>query len=469
MTAVQAVPAADPERRLRTLLDPAAVDIVHPPDDGGVVVATGRIAGVDVVAFGTDPRVQGGAIGGVGSDRIIAATRAAVARRVPIVGVWHSGGARLRDDIDSLDGAGRMFTAFTRASGIVPQISVVLGPAAGAAAYGPGLTDLVIMSRAARLFVTGPSVLRSVTGQDVTMEELGGSFVHGHHSGVAHVCADADADALGQARTVVELLGRARSPSVDPPVRGRDVGALLPAQPRRAYDVRPLIRALLDEGPTGDGLFELQPHWAANIVIGLGRLHGATVGVVANNPIRKAGCLDATAAEKAARFVRMCDCLGVPLLVLVDVPGYLPGVEEEWNGVVRRGAKLLHAFARCAVPRVTLVTRKAYGGAYIAMNSRALGATAVFAWPGAEIAVMGSEAAVGVLHRHTIARAEPAERDAVRKALAQRHRDEARGLDAALAAGVVDAIVDPAATRARLIEAFAIAPRGRGSGANIPL
>jgi acetyl-CoA/propionyl-CoA carboxylase carboxyl transferase subunit len=248
---------------------------------------------------------------------------------------------------------------------------------------------------------------------------------------------------------------------------GHDLRALLPESPRRAYDVRPLVRAILD--PDDGGFDELQPRWAPNVVVGLGRLAGRTLGVVANNPIRKGGCLDSLSAEKASRFVRMCDSLGVPLLVIVDVPGYLPGVGQEWNGVVRRGAKLLHAFADAMVPRVTLVTRKSYGGAYIAMNSRALGATAVFAWPDAEIAVMGPEAAVGILHRKALAAAPDHERDALRSRLVADQIRIAGGVDRAMAIGVLDEVISPCQTRRRLAQAFAAAPAGRGQHRNIPL
>src|SRR5215468_10187404 len=240
--------------------------------------------------------------------------------------------------------------------------------------------------------------------------------------------------------------------------------SVLPDSPRRAYDIKPLIGALLD----GPGI-ELHPRWAPNVVTLLGRLGGRTVGVVANNPLRLGGCLDATSAEKAARFVRMCDAFGVPLVVLVDVPGYLPGVGQEWDGVVRRGAKLLHAFAEATVPRVTLVTRKSYGGAYIAMNSRALGATAVYAWPTAEVAVMGASAAVNILHRKKLAAAPPGEREALHTRLTTEHERIAGGVDRALTIGVVDEIVKPEDTRRRLAEALANAPHGRGAHGNIPL
>jgi acetyl-CoA/propionyl-CoA carboxylase carboxyl transferase subunit len=243
-----------------------------------------------------------------------------------------------------------------------------------------------------------------------------------------------------------------------------DLRAFLPEQPQRAYDVKPLVAALLDS----PGL-ELHPRWAPNVVTTLGRLAGRTVGVVANNPLRLGGCLDSASAEKAARFVRMCDAFGVPLVVVVDVPGYLPGVGQEWDGVVRRGAKLLHAFAEAVVPRVTLVTRKAFGGAYIAMNSRALGATAVFAWPGAEVAVMGAKAAVGILHRKKLAAAQPGEREALHARLAEEHERIAGGVNRALQIGVVDEVVEPVRTKRRLVAALAQAPAGRGAHGNIPL
>jgi acetyl-CoA/propionyl-CoA carboxylase carboxyl transferase subunit len=282
---------------------------------------------------------------------------------------------------------------------------------------------------------------------------------------VVHLVTATDAEALSQARQLALLLGRqGTSSTAESDLQGPDLAALLPDSPRRAYDVHPLITGLLDE----PGI-ELHPRWAPNVVTTLGRLAGRSVGVIANNPLRLGGCLDATSAEKAARFVRMCDAFGLPLVVIVDVPGYLPGVGQEWDGVVRRGAKLLHAFAEATVPRVTLVTRKAYGGAYIAMNSRSLGATKVFAWPGAEIAVMGAVAAVRILHRRTLAAAPAEQRHEVEAELAAEHEREAGGLHRAVALGVVDEIIEPAKTRRALGLAIAEAPCGRGRHGNIPL
>ena len=297
----------------------------------------------------------------------------------------------------SLHAVGEVFAIMTRASGKVPQISVVLGPAAGGAAYGPALTDVVILGPEGRVFVTGPDVVRSVTGEDVDALRLGGPEPHGRRSGVVHVVAATQEDAYGEARRLAALLGDQREIGAG---RGHATcRRSCPSRAKRAYDVHPIVEHLLDDGTA----LELHPKWAPNVTTTLGRLGGRTVGVIANNPLRLGGCLDSASAEKAARFVRMCDAFGVPLVVVVDVPGYLPGVGQEWDGVVRRGAKLLHAFAEATVPRVTLVTRKAYGGAYIAMNSRSLGATRVFAWPGAEVAVMGAVAAVRILHRRRLA------------------------------------------------------------------
>ena len=470
MSTLQAVSPAvapdprDPEDRLARFFDSGSMSLLAPRDTSGVVAARGTVSGTRAVAFCTDATVMGGAMGVDGCRHIVDTIDTALRERMPVVGVWHSGGARLAEGVTALHAVGEVFEAMVRASGRVPQISVVLGPAAGGAAYGPALTDLVIMGPAGRVFVTGPDVVRSVTGEDVDMESLGGPDTHGRRSGVVHVVTDSEQAALATARQAVDLLAAqgAFAPAEGEPET--DLGALLPERANRAYDVKPLVAAVLD-GPA----LELHPRWAPNIVTALGRLAGRTVGVIANNPLRLGGCLDSASAEKAARFVRMCDAFGVPLVVLVDVPGYLPGVGQEWDGVVRRGAKLLHAFAEAVVPRVTLVTRKSYGGAYIAMNARSLGATAVFAWPGAEVAVMGAKAAVGILHRKKLAAVPPGEREALHAQLAADHERIAGGVNRALEIGVVDEVVDPARTRRRLVAALAAVPSGRGAHGNIPL
>ncbi|SDG33838.1 acetyl-CoA/propionyl-CoA carboxylase carboxyl transferase subunit [Sinosporangium album] len=462
-SAEEAVDPRDPNIRLTALFDEGTVRPITPEDRSGVLAAMGRIEGSPAVAFCSDARVQGGAMGTDGCEHIVHAYDVAVRERVPIVGVWHSGGARLAEGVESLHAVGRVFASMTKASGVVPQISVVVGPAAGGAAYGPALTDLVVLADEGRIFVTGPDVVRSVTGENVDMRALGGPEPHSKRSGVVHVVTKTEADALVQARRLASLLGhqgRVRPDSVEEV----DFTAFLPESPRRAYDVHPLVDGLLDD----PGL-ELHPKWAPNVVTALGRLGGRTVGVIANNPMRLGGCLDATSAEKAARFVRMCDAFGVPLVVLVDVPGYLPGVGQEHDGVVRRGAKLLHAFAEASVPRVTLVTRKAYGGAYIAMNSRSLGATRVFAWPTAEIAVMGAVAAVRVLKRRELAACPEDDRAALEAKLAEDHEKIAGGLDRAVQLGVVDEIIQPGTTRGAIAALLAKATPARGAHGNIPL
>jgi acetyl-CoA/propionyl-CoA carboxylase carboxyl transferase subunit len=476
-----AVITRDPEVRLETLFDPGTMRLLTPHDASGALAATGQIEGMPAVAFASDPKVQGGAMGSAGSAAIVAAYDEALAQGAPVIGLWHSGGARLREGVESLHAVGLVFAAMTRASGVVPQISVVLGAAAGGAAYGPALTDVVILSEQGRIFVTGPDVVRSVTGEDVDMARLGGPEPHSRRSGVVHVVTTSDAEALARARGIAVLLGdqgsvvlskvqldTVQQETLRLESGGRDgadsLASFLPDSPRRAYDIKPLIAGLLDQ----PGI-ELHPRWAPNVVTTLGRLAGRSVGVIANNPLRLGGCLDATSAEKAARFVRMCDAFGVPLVVLVDVPGYLPGVGQEWDGVVRRGAKLLHAFAEARVPRVTLVIRKAYGGAYIAMNSRSLGATKVYAWPGAEIAVMGAVAAIRILHRRTLADVPPEKLHEVEAELAAEHVREVGGLERARTLGVIDEIIEPARTREAIARAIAEAPQARGAHGNIPL
>jgi acetyl-CoA/propionyl-CoA carboxylase carboxyl transferase subunit len=456
----------NPVSRLTNLLDPGSLELITPDNLSGMIAARGRVAGANVVAFCSDATVMGGAMGDEGCEVVVKAYEVAREEQVPIIGLWHSGGARLAEGVLSLHAVGKIFFAMTQASGKIPQISVVLGPAAGGAAYGPALTDIVILGPEGRIFVTGPDVVRSVTGEDVDMLRLGGPEPHGRRSGVVHITTDSEADALAQARRLTDLLANQGTMSTDIP--DTDLSGFLPESAKRAYDVHPLVGGVLDD----DSSVELHQRWAPNIVTTLGRLGGRTVGVIANNPLRLGGCLDALSAEKASRFVRMCDAFGVPLVVLVDVPGYLPGVGQEWDGVVRRGAKLLHAFAEAVVPRVTLVTRKTYGGAYIAMNARSLGATRVFAWPRAEVAVMGAIAAVRVLHRRKLAEVDPEVRPQVEAELAAEHEKLAGGIDRAIEIGVVDEVVEPTRTRTALATALAKAESTgtiRGNHGNIPL
>ncbi|MGQ0841549.1 acyl-CoA carboxylase subunit beta [Actinokineospora sp.] len=462
-------PTHAPLVRLGRLLDEGSLTELHDSDEFAASMVRGRIEGEKVVAFCTDATRKGGALGMGECVRIAEAIDLAASEGTPVIGLWHSAGAKLAEGVEAMHGIGRIFAAMVRASGKVPQISVVLGPAAGGAAYGPALTDVVIQARAGRIFITGPDVVHSVTGERIDMDGLGGPEAHGKRSGVAHVTTESEDDAYREARRLVELLSRRGSFDVAAIGPGEDLRALLPESPRRAYDVHPLLASIVDDS----SFFELHAKWAPNVVVGFGRLGGGTVGVVANNPLRKGGCLDALSGEKAARFVRMCDALGVPLLVVVDVPGYLPGVRQEWDGVVRRGAKLLYAFAEACVPRVTLVTRKSYGGAYIAMNSRSLGATAVYAWPDAEVAVMGAEAAVRILHRKRLAAADESTRASVLATLVEEHERVAGGLDRGLDLGVIDELIKPEDTRGRLIATFAAATATavpvRGDHGNIPL
>ena len=341
----------NPQFRLAALLDEGTVEYLPRVPDTGMLTATGSIDGIRVVAFCSDATLMGGAMGLTGCDEVVRAYNRAMIDRVPIVGIWHSGGARLAEGVGSLDAVGKIFRAMTDASGKIPQISIVLGPAAGGAAYGPALTDVVVLAPEGRIFVTGPDVVRSVTGENVDMARLGGPDTHGRRSGVVHVVADDEADAMARGRQLVTLLGN--QGQLHGAVDDVELAGILPDNRKRAYDVHPLVQTLLDP----DSTLELHAKWAPNVTTTLGRLGGRTVGVIANNPLRLGGCLDSLSAEKAARFVRLCDAFGVPLVVLVDVPGYLPGVGQEWDGVVRRGAKLLHAFAEATVPRITLVTR----------------------------------------------------------------------------------------------------------------
>ena len=456
--------------RLTSLFDEGTLEYVASQVDGiGAVSATGKINGRLVVAFANDPSFQGGALGAAEGAVIVDAYAIAMKEQCPIVGIWHSGGARLQEGIGALKPFGDIFRVMTHASGKIPQVSVVLGPAAGGGAYGPALTDIVILGPEGRIFVTGPDVVRSVTGEDVDMLRLGGPEPHGRRSGVVHVVSLTEEQAMADTRNITDLLGNQGMLDTSK-IKDVDMGALLPEQNNRAYDAHPVVDSVIDAG-TG---IELHPRWAPNIITTLGRFGGRTVGVIANNPLRLGGCLDATSAEKSARFVRMCDALGVPMIVMVDVPGYLPGVGQEWDGVVRRGAKLLHAFAECVVPRITCVTRKSYGGAYIAMNSKALGATRVMAWDGAEVAVMGPLAAIRILHRRRLAEVPPDQKDAVEAELAEEHKITAGGLPKCIELGAVDEIVEPTKTRTAIASALKAAanPDGsfpRGNHGNIPL
>jgi acetyl-CoA/propionyl-CoA carboxylase carboxyl transferase subunit len=454
----------DPESRIARLLDGGKFEFLIPRTDCGMVAVTGDIKGNKVVVFASDATIKSGALGVEGSKVIVTAYKAAMGAQVPIIGIWHSGGARLSDGVASLDAFGEVFQSMISASGRIPQLSLVLGPTAGGGAYGPALTDIVVLSPEGRIFVTGPDVVKSVTGEDTDMAVLGGPEAHRKNSGLAHIISADEDEAIADIRTLTDLF--ANQGFMNAEVKDIDLAAFVPDSKVRTYEIHPLVEAILD---TDAEHIELLSMWAPNMTTVLGRLGGATVGVLASNPAHIAGALDAAAGEKAARFVRTCDAFGIPLIVIADVQGFLPGAGQEWEGAVRRGAKLLHAFGEAVVPRVTLITRRAYGGAYVAMNSKALGATRVFAWPNAEVSVMGAVAAVRVLHRRILADLPAEQRESMELELAAEHEKISGGVTRAVEIGAVDEIIEPAKTRSALAKVIAEAPHRRGAHGNIPL
>ena len=454
----------DPIARIQRLVDSGAFELLIPRTDCGMVAATGLVKNNKVIIFASDATKQGGALGAEGARVIVQAYKAAMGAQVPIIGIWHSGGARLSDGVSSLSAFGEVFSAMVTASGRIPQLSLILGPAAGGGAYGPALTDIVVLAPEGRIFVTGPDVVKSVTGEKIDIATLGGPDAHRKNSGVAHVIApseDAAFKAIKDATSLFTHQGQMNTNVLD-----TDLSIHVPGAHKRSYEVHPLINAILDADAEK---LELLPMWAENMTTILGRLGGATVGVIANNPAHIGGALDSSAGEKAARFVRTCDAFGIPLIVIADVPGFLPGAGQEWEGAVRRGAKLLHAFAEAVVPRVTLITRRAYGGAYVAMNSKSLGASKVFAWPTAEVSVMGAVAAVRVLNRRLLADLPQDQREATELTLAAEHDKVSGGISRAVEIGAVDEIIEPNKTRTALAKAISEAPHRRGSHGNIPL
>ena len=411
------------------------------PAGDGVVTGTARVNGRPIAVFSQDPTALGGSLGEVHAGKISQLLGKAERARNPVVGLLDSGGARIQEGVGALDGYGDIFRRNVALSGRVPQISVVLGPCAGGAVYSPALTDIVIMRRDdAYMFLTGPRVVKAVTFEDVTLEQLGGAQMHAEASGVAHLVADDTTHALDLAGRVLDYLPSSCWDSA--PVFAPQPPEAMPEIPvdhRLPYDVRRVVRGIVD----GDSFLELQERFAPNIVTGFARMDGHAVGVVANQPYHLAGCLDIASSEKAARFVRLCDAFGLPLVTLVDVPGFLPGTGQEAGGAIRKGAKLLYAFAEATVPRVTVVLRKAFGGAYIVMNSKSLGADAVYSWPGAELAVMGAEGAVDVIYRREL-EADPSRR----QELVARYRAEAMAPAIPAERLSIDEVIEPDETRA---------------------
>jgi acetyl-CoA carboxylase carboxyltransferase component len=416
------------------------------PDGDGVVAGTGTLEGRPVGVYAQDRRVLGGSLGEAHADKIARTVEQAARGGVPVVGINDSGGARIQEGVAALDGYGQVFRANVGASGRVPQLALLLGPCAGGATYSPALMDFTIMSAEASMFLTGPRVVKAVTGEDVDARSLGGPEVHGERSGSAHVLVEDDEQAFAVARELLGYLpdsawsGPRTAPAEPPPAT--DLRAIVPSDGRAPYDVRDLVRGFVDAGR----FLEIQEHWGRNLVVGFARVDGHTVGIVANQARWLAGVLDGTASEKGARFVRFCDAFGIPLVVAVDVPGFLPGTAQEHGGVIRKGAKLLHAFTSATVPRISLVLRKAFGGAYIVMNSRSIGADAVLAWPGAELAVMGAEGAADIVLRRAI-EAEPDRRDE----LVDTYRRDAMQVGVAARRGSVDEVVAPEDTRPALV------------------
>jgi acetyl-CoA carboxylase carboxyltransferase component len=466
--------------RLEALCDPGSLHVIRStvlprreskrmqPGDG-VVGAAGTVAGRPVYCYAQDQSFAGGSLGEAHADTIVRVMELAERAAAPVVGFVASGGARMDDGIAALAGYGRIFRHNVRLSGKVPQISVISGVSAGGGSYSPALTDFVVMTEGSAMFLTGPGIVREVMGEDVDAADLGGPGVHAQN-GVSQFVAADDLDAIRTVRDLLSFLPQRAgdAPPIGPPhaVKPLDPGALVPENGRKVYDIRGVIETLVD----GGDLLEVSERWARNMVTAFVRIEGRPVGVIANQPWYLGGVIDASAAEKAARFVRTCNAFGLPLVVLVDTPGFLPGTKQEGAGVIRHGAKLLHAFAEAVVPKVTVVLRKAYGGAYICMNSKDLGADLSLAWPDAEIGIMGSKQAVGIVHKRALADADDpeAERDRLAELYAAEH------VSAAVAArgGFVDELVEPHETRRRVAAALgSLSHAGLygNCGGNIPL
>jgi acetyl-CoA carboxylase carboxyltransferase component len=418
----------------------------------GVLGGSGMVDGRPVFCYAQDPSFAGGSLGEGHANTITRVLELADRGRAPVVGFVSSGGARMQEGIAALGGYGRVFHRTVALSGRVPQISIVSGLSAGGGAYSPALTDWIVMTEQSSMFLTGPAVVRDALGEEVDAAQLGGTRVH-ERNGVCHFVARDDFDSAMLARELLSYLPSHRDfgpPRVEPrPAGGYDPGADVPSEARKVYDVRSVIRAVVDDGE----LLEISAGWARNIVTAMARIDGRTVGVIANQPRYLGGVLDVASSEKGARFVSKCNKFGIPLLVLVDTPGYMPGMRQESAGVIRHGAALVHAFAEATVPRITVILRKAFGGAYITMNSKDLGANYVFAWPDAQIGVMGARPAVGIIHRRELAAAD--DPDAERDRLAGQYAHQQLRPEVAASSGYIDELIRPSETRARLAWAFA--------------
>ncbi len=425
------------------------------PSDG-VVTGHGLINGRPVCAFAQDFTARAGSLGEMHAAKICKVMDLAGKSGVPLVGINDSGGARIQEGVDALKGYGDIFIRNSRFSGVIPQISAIMGPCAGGAVYSPAMTDFIYMVKnSSFMFITGPDVIRAVTGEVTTQEELGGAWTHNTKSGNAHFACESDAEALESIRELLSFLPSNNMeeppivPTEDDPHRlAPELDSIIPDSPMMGYDMRDVIKAIVDDGY----MYEPHEYYAQNIIISFARLDGRTVGIIANQPIVLAGCLDIDASDKASRFIRFCDSFNIPLLTLVDVPGYLPGCHQEWSGIIRHGAKLLWVYSEATVPKMTVVTRKNYGGSYIAMSSKHLGADMIFAWPSAEIAVMGAKGAANIIYRTEINKAEDPEAERARKI--HEYEELFNNPYRAAERGYIEAVIRPSETRARLIDAM---------------
>ena len=426
------------------------------PYTDGVITGWGAVDGRKVFVFSQDFTVMGGALGEVFAEKLHKVMDLALATGAPMIGLNDGAGARIQEGVVSLDGYGGIFWRNVQASGVIPQISVILGPCAGGAVYSPAMTDFIFMVREkSHMFITGPDVVKTVTGEDVTLEELGGATSHGTKSGVATFVADSEQEVLDDVKLLLSHLpsnnleqAPKTSTDDDPDRLCPELEALLPESSNVPYDMKDVIRAVVDDGD----YFEYHAGWARSITCGFARIDGRSIGIVANQPAVLAGVLDIESAEKAARFVRTCDCFNLPLITFVDVPGFLPGVDQEYGGIIRHGAKLLYAYCEATVPRIGVITRKAYGGAYVVMDSKGVGSDLTFAWPSAEIAVMGPQGAVEIINRRELADASnPAAR---RAELVEDYIDRLANPYIAAERGFVDDVIAPAETRQKLVAAL---------------
>ena len=430
---------------------------VEIPSDG-VVTGHGLINGRPVFAFAQDFTSRAGSLGEMHAKKICKVMDLALKAGAPFVGINDSGGARIQEGVDALSGYGQIFYRNSISSGVIPQVSAIMGTTAGGAVYSPAMTDFIFMvKKTSFMFITGPQVIKSVTGEEISFEELGGAMTHNEKSGVAHFACENDQDAIDRIKKLLSYLpsNNMEDPPIidtgdDPMRRDPELDSIIPDNPNQFYDMKNVIRSIVDNGE----FFEPHQYFATNIIVCFARLNGRTIGIIANQPASLAGCLDIDASDKATRFIRFCDAFNIPLLTIADVPGYLPGSNQEWGGIIRHGAKLLWCYSEATVPKLLLVTRKDYGGSYLAMCSRDLGADMAFAWPTAEIAVMGAEGAANVIHRKEIQNAE--DKSAKRKEKIQEYKDLFSNPYCAAARGYIDAVIVPNETRPRLIEALEI-------------